>query len=558
MTVVDRSRLGLVVLACVGGCADPSSDERGGATGSGGSDGALVMPTFPVEFTPPSGTFSGAIAVTLSTDQVGAELRYTTDGTPPTASSPLYDGTPIPVSRSTEIRVTIFSGGVATGSATGVYVATAIDVAVDLPLVVLDVYGAGEPDRETVDAALLVYDVPGATLSGVPTVASHAGVHLRGNSSALFDKPPYRLELRDVNDEDLDLPLLGMPAEADWVLRNPYADKALIRDAFFYGLAREMGLAAPRYAFCELYRNVDAGPLSADDYLGVYLVVETIKNQKHRLDLEQLEESDLTLPAISGGYIFKFEWQAAEEPIVECAAATHCWQDLEVADPVPLMAEQEAWLAEHLTGFVNALFSDAFADPASGYAAYIDVASFVDQVILNELGREMDAYVRSQFFHKDRDTKIFAGPIWDRDLTFDVGGYFGNRDLEGFMVQSQFDGGSSGGGFPTGGGAMTRTGGNDWFPRLLEDPGFQAQVNARWQSLRGGLLSDAALDARVASLTAPLAAAAARNFARWDILTTEMVAGIFYTPTEGTWEGQVAHLKDWMHQRVAWLDTQWR
>jgi len=101
--------------------------------------------------------------------------------------------------------------------------------------------------------------------------------------------------------------------------------------------------------------------------------------------------------------------------------------------------------------------------------------------------------------------------------------------------------------------------GNDWFPRLMQEPGFVASVVARWKELRQGQLSDAQLDARVDTLAAPLAAAAARNFAKWDILTTEMVpANMFRTTTEDTWEGQVASMRTWMHQRVAWLDTQWQ
>ncbi len=532
---------------------------------------------------PPSGPFTGTLAVTFTPDQPGGEIRYTTDGTQPTTSSTLYDGTSVQLSQSTQIRVAIFVDGNQVASASGFYVSNSLDLPVDLPIVVLDDFGAGEPGEEYVDAALLVYDTPVASLVDPPTLASRAGIHLRGNSSAMFPKPPYRVELRDAMGDDLDQPLLGMPAESDWVLRNPYADKALMRDAFFYSLSRDMGMPSPRYAYCELYRNVDETPVDPDDYLGVYLMVETIKNQKDRIDLHQLKDDDVTLPDITGGYIFKFEWSAAEEPLVECTAADHCWQDLEVVDPSPLQPEQEAWLAEHLTGFTNALFGESFADPTAGYAPYIDVGSFVDQVILNELGREMDAYVRSQYFYKDRDGKIFAGPIWDRDLTFDTGGFFENREIEGFMYQSQFGitwegAGGAGGtaetagssatgtggraGFPGWGGTgtpatMSRDGGNDWFPRLMEDPAFRAQLVARWQSLRTGLLSDAELDARIANLAAPLAAAAARNFAKWDILTTEMVV-VFYTPTEDTWEGQVAHMQQWMHDRIAWLDTQWQ
>jgi hypothetical protein len=153
----------------------------------------------------------------------------------------------------------------------------------------------------------------------------------------------------------------------------------------------------------------------------------------------------------------------------------------------------------------------------------------------------MDAYVRSQYFFKDRDAKISAGPLWDYDLTFDVGGFFDNRNTQGWQHQQS---------------AVRNGVNNQWFQRLLTDPAFTAQVVARWKSLRQGLLSDAMVDARINSLTAGLVNGAARNFARWNILTTARVAQ-FNTPTQSTWQAQVENMRTWMKTRMAWLDTQW-
>ena len=49
---------------------------------------------------------------------------------------------------------------------------------------------------------------------------------------------------------------------------------------------------------------------------------------------------------------------------------------------------------------------------------------------------------------------------------------------------------------------------NDWYPQLVDDPAFMDRVRARWRELRRGLLSDAALEQRVATLSAPLSARA--------------------------------------------------
>jgi hypothetical protein len=191
--------------------------------------------------------------------------------------------------------------------------------------------------------------------------------------------------------------------------------------------------------------------------------------------------------------------------------------------------------------FHDALHGATFADPATGYPAYSDPASFADQLIIHELTRNMDAYVRSQYFYKEREGKIVAGPLWDYDLTMDVGGFFKNRDIQGWQYMEN---------------AVRNGVNNDWFQKLMTDPAFTARVAARWKQLRQGLLSDAQVDARINALTAGLANAAARNFQRWNILTSAMV-GPFVTPTQSTWQAQVDNMRTWLKARMAWLDTQW-
>ncbi len=543
-------------------------------------------------FDPPSGTFVGSVDVTVSTNGSG-EIRYTLDGTVPTAASPLFDGTPITVTATTEIQAVVFDMGMALWNATAVYIPRTEDISLDLPIVVLDNFGGGEPDREFVRSVFMVFDTEEGTasVSNPADLAVRSGFHLRGQSSAMFDKKPYRVELRDQNDIDADWPVLGMPDESDWVLRAPYVDRALIRDAFIYGWGADIGLAAPRFKFCEFYKNLDGGALGKEDYEGVYMVVETIKNQKDRQNLKQLKPDDVTLPDISGGYIFKLEWQAAEEPLVECPGIADCpatptqgpwgmdtvvdtetdtsepcicWGDLEVHDPEMINPEQKTWLADHLFEFSTVLHSDDFANPQTGYAAYIDPISFADHLIINELGREFDGYVRSTYFMKDRDSKIIAGPLWDYNLTFGIGmsTMWDNIATSGWTYET----------------ALTREPRDDWYARLMEDPAFQTLVKNRWKEHRAGELSDTALLARIDALVAPLTAGAARNFERWpDLLglpeqdpntdaTTNPWGGsgmgrdpsemFEHTATE-TWAEQVAAMKQWMLQRTEWLDSQW-
>ncbi|WP_431920619.1 CotH kinase family protein [Micromonospora wenchangensis] len=531
--------LGVVTAISLGVAGGPSPTPHGPSAAPAAAAPADEL-TGDIVFSVPSGTFRDELTVSLRTTVSDAEIRYTTDGALPRADSPRYDGTPVTLVDTTQLRAQAFVDGVATGDpGTALYVERAVEVSLDLPILLIDGYGQGAPGREFVDAAALLFAPTGghASLSTPPTLATRIGYHLRGTSSSLFDKAPYRVEFRDNEDDDVDLPVLGMPAESDWVLRGPYTDKALIREAFTFDLAREIGFQAPRYAFVELYHNVADRPVGAEDYQGVYMIVETIKNAKNRLDLKDLDPDDVTLPAITGGYILKFEWLTAEEPTLECQGRpATCWHYLEVVDPSPLQPEQQAWLTGYLQQFNDLMQSPGFADPVTGYPAWIDVGSFVDSFILNELTRNFDAYARSSYFYKDRGGRITAGPLWDLDLTYGTGGGI-NLETDGWQYEQPR--------WPKP---------NNWINRLVTDPGFMALVRTRWAELRRGPLSAAGLDARLAGLTAPLTNAADRNFQRWPNLTTEKI-GPIVTPTADTWQGQLDYLRDWLDWRMAWLDS---
>ena len=80
-------------------------------------------------------------------------------------------------------------------------------------------------------------------------------IEIRGSSSQMFPKKQYALETQDIDGENLNVSILGMPAENDWILYAPYSDKSLLRNFLVYELARNMGRYASRTRFCELVIN---------------------------------------------------------------------------------------------------------------------------------------------------------------------------------------------------------------------------------------------------------------------------------------------------------------
>src|SRR5690606_11082657 len=182
----------------------------------------------------------------------------------------------------------------------------------------------------------------------------------------------------------------------------------LVRNSFVYSLSREMGLQAMDLRFAEVFLNQDGGPLEESDYQGVYAVTQTIKNQKSRVDLAQLEPSVTGEPGVTGGYIFKFDQAAVDDDktVIECTGSEPllsgggfggggfggggadpevlsgtCWSDLELVDPDPISEEQLTYIEGYLQLFHDALHEE----PVGDYAQYIDMRRFVDHFIINEI-----------------------------------------------------------------------------------------------------------------------------------------------------------------------------
>src|SRR4026208_1737492 len=90
-----------------------------------------------------------------------------------------------------------------------------------------------------------------------------------------------------LNDEDV--PLLGMPADSDWRLRNPYNDKTLLNDSMAFELFDKMGHYSVRRHFAEVFIDSGGGRLSTPGgCVGVEVLAEQIKVDNNRGDVDEL------------------------------------------------------------------------------------------------------------------------------------------------------------------------------------------------------------------------------------------------------------------------------
>jgi hypothetical protein len=548
----------------------------GGKNGPGISS-AIAPPVFSTK----RATFTTTQGVTLSTTFPGGQIRYTTNGAVPTVASTLYTG-PLSFSTTTQLRAAVFEavgggGAVDTGFYTKLSttsnlggIAAPSTFESNLPVLVVENFGAnGIPgtSQPMQFAQLAVFEPDPATgrtrLNRTPDKALRAGLRVRGQSSAGFPKQQYKLETWNEANTDKDESLLGLPAESDWVLGAPYADESLLRNALVLGLGSDLGLPTARTRFCEVFINTNGGSLESADYAGVYLLTESLKISKNRLDLAKVND----FADNDGGYLLRHEAGVATETRLAG------WTYAEIHDPGVLLLGQQSVIGSWVNNFNTALRTPNFADPTTGYAAWADPESFAAQAVANEFTRSQDGYVRSTYFYKDRSGKLLAGPLWDFDLTFGNTCCF-NAHLTGVDPDTgsgwQWDHGYNRGGRENGLGdsahfaTMARL---DWTRLMWQDVEFKQRFIDRWQHLRQGPLSNVNFPARVNAIAADLSDHGAatspqqRNFLKWNTLGSITTGFQSHLPANltnaaETWAGHVDYVKTWAAQRSSWMDSQ--
>jgi hypothetical protein len=524
-----------------------------GAANSGVA--GLVIPQL-VTFSKESGTYTTNFNLTLSGTISGQQIRYTTDGSMPGASSALYGGG-FQINNSTVVRARIYDP--ATGALGFVAAANyeKLDTTVSnyksagafkssLPVVVLNNRNGGEIPNDNVarSARLQVYDrdatgYASLAITSAPVMTRNVAVKLRGSSSSNFPKKSYGIEFLDESDVESDAPLLGMPEGSDWALISCHDfDRAFMRNAWIYEISRQCGRWAPRTRLVEVYFNQDGDLLEYGDYRGVYVLCEAIRRGSDRVDIASIEPGDITTPNVTGGYIFKVDRKDTDE---------YAWRTqrslplagtggdgLVIYRPkLPeLPSQQSSYLVNHFQAFESALFNEATANfNTRTYQTYINSGSWVDHNIFCGLAKNVDALRLSAYFHKDRGGVMTAGPLWDFDRSANS---TDSRDDDAFSWRGTSD--------------ATDYFTYGWWEKLFADAEFRQLYVDRWQKLRRGPLASANVQAVFNGYLAEFKTAdaenpAMRDYARW-----------YGSATSNNITTETNNLKTWLGNRSTWID----
>jgi hypothetical protein len=374
------------------------------------------------------------------------------------------------------------------------------------PLAKVSISVRGEiPDQRKKAARMVVRD------GGRTHYRGRIGIERRGQSSQMFPKKSWSLELRDRAGDNRDVGLLGMPADDDWVLYAPYNDKALMRNAIAYGTARWMGRYAARTRFVEV--RLDGR------YHGVYVLMEKLKLHDDRVDVPepaQLLEWTFGWQVRSKGHSFRL-------PVT----------GYHIVFEDPERSELDRRERAQVRRSVGALERAIYHARPSGWRRHLDAGAAVDFMLVNELFKNQDAFRASTYLTKGAGGLWQLGPVWDFDISMGNSDYGESAVLRGSMLAQRA-----------------------WAGQLYGDPAFARAMTTRWHELRrAGIRRHVMRSTRRNARRLAATGAARRNFDRWPVLGRRVWPNPPAAVRRTSHADEVRALRSWLHRRIAWMDA---
>ena len=182
--------------------------------------------------------------------------------------------------------------------------------------------------------------------------------------------------------------------------------------------------------------------------------------------------------------------------------------------------EGVSYITNYLLSAENALFSSDFANASSGWQKYMDMDSFVDWYIINEIAKNDNGTFKADcIMNLTRGGKLKMGPLWGFERAFNT-----NSSANGFVVKN-----------------------GRWFARLFQDPAFVSKVKERYnffythkKDIINGISANAAY----------LKYAIQEDNNKWETFTSTR------NSSDKCWElyqGTVMSMEKWISTRMDWL-----
>ncbi len=349
-----------------------------------------------------------------------------------------------------------------------------------------------------------------------------AQVRLRGNSSLVFDKHSYKIEL----DEKLDLRVgvdLDDSSDREWVLLSNWYDQSNLRNYYVFWVAAQLGNFGfvPEGIFVEVYLTNDD---DVDEYLGIYLLCEQIEVQETRVNIDDTTETEK-------GFLLEMVAYPTETYSI---AVAHGEESIDY--DIRSQIDNEEDLERIIT--VLESVEDALATGEQAQIeAVLDMDSCVDMYILQEYVMNKDAGWASFYYYCEAgESVLHMGPPWDFDRSMGSEAALLGGSYEGLTVGNI---------------EITTSAAHPWFQDLMQLEWFQELVKERWNETKdiyvAGLVE-------IQGLSEAYAAQMQDNFDVWYADS----AGVNEMVIHGeSYAEDAEYLFNWLENRYLWFDNYW-
>ena len=386
----------------------------------------------------------------------------------------------------------------------------------------------------------------------------------RGNTSWEQEKKPYNITLQD------SVTLPGMTGQTTDYSLVSSSDLTFLRNRISNEMGELAGTGSMACIRVNLYIN--------NSFEGVYELYQRITPENMNLtDLEELTEqanplrseeslnqltTGLTLDDwnqsitgkwwdyennpenITGGYILEADNAMrysgeASGFILESGAY------MVAKSPAYLSEAQYQYISSYVQECENVMRESVGLDDYQALSAYIDISSFVGKYLVEEVSKNIDCSSTSQYFYKDQDGLLHAGPVWDYDWAYGVE-----------RIQEEIDYMD-----PTGFSARDIPGSLIWWQLLYYNNAFYQDVVSLYESVLYPWLNEL-VETGLTQWAQELSASAVMDYLRWGRVSVGGEASASSTATLMEAAGQdymdqVEQVRSFLSARKEFLYSEW-
>ncbi len=408
-------------------------------------------------------------------------------------------------------------------------------------------------------------------------------INVRGNSTKSYPKKPWKLKLEKKTE------MFGIPKSKHWVLLANYNDQSMMRNKLAADFANDIGSLGMKSTWVECVLN--------GDWQGTYQFGEQIRVAKERVNVHdwegdagdiaeafvkaqktaghiltgdqedelatQLEQNfawvtadtfsyldktnNVTLTGqpsvllkkftndISGGYLFEFSEEYDEVSKFTTSSGVLGVRTM-MKSPEYLYTNTDMfnYCQDYLKKYWDACTSwDGYnAGEDKWIGDYCDYESMVNYWLVMEMFGNNDAVKKSRYAYKEQGQKLVFGPVWDFD--WGVGSLRVSSNGTGWKCQ-EADGKTA----------------YSFFKDWADSPEFCTRLHTRYWQVRDHFAACMADGGLIDQYTNFLYEACLANSAKWDDKNNGW--NVYNSSAFGK---DVARLKSYLTQRLAWLDQQ--